>query len=411
MDGREHNRADVDVSNCLMDGITLQNAIDALQVNKREPDEILINLVPIQLTSLSCLVESLICYDRIYTSSGYAETWIENPALNQLLREGIIGFPDISADVKRQLEGYSEQKMIMLAKSNAFQKFVDDLVEKTTEGLVLKVARHYHGLESPTLTYYRRHDAISNLDEVCKVVWGEWFDRGKSAVPQAAAIFATGAFYYRAQAAFLGIPYLPFSLRAPFCVYDDALHGKSPLAGAKLALRIIRDEAKDAVNTLQSTLRLEPVGWFDLDFPSIFAYVLRLSKNRADILPCAMRIRSSAAARDFRKELASLTASLNGGDIYNSMQAIDKVKTKAREVFRTTGLKTDSKIKISFSIFETEIPLEVPTFIRRMLRKTKRTTFYHLLLTELPLVWQLDNEIRRLFDLEFPPSVRQNYEV
>lgn len=411
MNGADYNKGAADVNTCLMDGITLQNAIETLRANKREPHEILVKLGPIWLTSLACLVESIICYDRIFTSSDYVDAWGENPDLKQLLREGIIGSPDISSDVRKQLERYSEQKMIMLAKSNTFHKFVDDLVEKTTEGVILKVARHYHGFESPTITYYKRHDAIIRLDEVCQLVSQEWFDRSKSAVPQAAAIFATGAFYYRAQAAFLGIPYLPFSLRAPFCLYDDALHGKSPQAGAKLALRIMRDEASEAVNTLQSALKLEDVRWFDLDFPSIFAYVLKLSKNRSDILPCAMRIRTSNAAKDFRKELASLTASLNKGDIYNSMQAIDTIKTKAREVFRTTGLKADSKMKISFSIFETQIPLEVPIFLRRLLHKAKRTTFYHLLLTELPLVWQLDNEIRRLFDLEFPLSVRQSYEI
>lgn len=402
--------ANAKAGTCLVDGLTLQNAADILCLAENVHDEVLLRLVPIQLVSLRQVIEALVCYEQILTTQSHTETWLGNPELQRALNDGIICFPEIPSEIRNQLEIYSGQKMIKLATSAIFQHFVDSLTEESIEGIVLEIARHYHGLDSQVFSYFLRHDTIAHINAICAQASYKWFEEGKSAISHAAAIFGTGAFYYRALAAFLQVPYSPFCLRTPFCVYDDTFYGPSPLAGAKLAMRIIRNEA---ITALQSAIGPGNLRVLELDLPPILAFVLKRAKDRSDILKCALRVRETDEARNFRRDISRLTAALNKGDIPDAVRYIDLIKARAKEIFHIVGVKQEIKIKIGFGFagLEAGLPIEMPGFLRKLLHRAERTTFYHLLLAELPTIWQLNNEVRRLFGLSLDPAIYDNEEI
>ena len=391
---------------CLIDGLTLQNAADILQIKDNVPDDILKNLVPIQLVSLAHVVQALVSYEKIITLPSHTTTWSGNVHLKRALSGNVIRFPEISPKIEKQLEVISGQKMIELARSHIFRKFTEDLTSNCVEGIVLEIARHYHGFGGRIFTYFRRHDTVEGIDEVIQKA--TWSEVPRSAISWAAALFGTGAFHYRNLGTYLNVPYSPFCLRAPFCIYDDTRYGPSPVAGAKIAMRILKNEVMTAIQPITEQVNSY---WLEMDFPPIFTYVLRQARNRAEILPCALAIRETPEAKNFRRDMGKLTAALNTGNVPSMVLSYTEFKKKITEIFQTGEVTPRLKVKINFTAFEAELPIKMPEFLRNLLqKKTKRTTLYHLLMAELPTIWQLRNDIRRLFGLELDPKIGDMYD-
>jgi len=389
-------KADTEIGTCLIDGITLQNAVDLLIQERNAPEEFLQHLLPIQLVSLSQVIEALICYDKILTTSSHSETWLNHPVLKGAMDDGIIIFPKISSEVDNQLESHTGRKMIKLARSSVFQYFVDELAENSLEGIVHKIARHYHGIDNTVYRYYEG-DKISNIEEILTQASSEWMERPGGAMYHPAVLFGTGAFYYRALSSFMQVPYSPFCLRAPYCIYDDALYGKSPRVGATLAMKIIRDEA---VGALQSATGEANLNMIELNLPSLFAFILRRATDRSDVLGCAMRSRETREVRGFRCDMAMLTKAIITGDIPETTRITGLIRESTNDIFQTGNVKLEKKIKIGFARFEVELPMAMTHRMSKVFRKTRRATFYNLLMAEVPTIWRLSNELRRLFDLE-----------
>jgi hypothetical protein len=397
---------------CIIDGLTLQNALDVLipqhrsklantsgsfEALRHSKDETTKNIYPIQLTSLAQFIEALVCHERVLTPLANASILSTHPELQAVLDKNIVRFIDIPPILSEQLETYAEKRIIKLATSKVFQNFVDNLTENTVESILLKIARHYHGLESKAYVYLRENDKISNIDKICHQIFSKWSEKGKSALSHAVAIFGTGAFFYQSLATVLQVPYSPFCLRTPFCVYDDTTYGNAPHSGATLALRIIKNEA---YNTLSATIPTNsPFSLMEFEAPPIFAMVLRRAKNRLDILPAAVQLRESKVAKKYRDDVTRLTDALNKGNSPEILKLIDKIKGSVKNALKTDDVNQNVKLKIGFVLgsIEFSLPLKSVAVLNEIFCKAKRTTFYFTILSEMPIMSNLSSDIERLF--------------
>lgn len=326
-------------------------------------------LAPIQLVSLSKLVEAIICYDKIVTDAKFYGTWSGSEILKLVIDEGVITTLDIDETAREELDKESGRKTFELLKSSVFEHFVNRLIQETPEGCILKVAQRYSGSCIDEYDYFGSHDTTDSFGAIRSHSSDLWFEeRKESELAQAISMFVTGAFYYRSLSAFFQIPYSPFCLRTPFCIYVDSRYGLSPISGANIAMRIMKNET---VAAIQSTLNPDNLFLVELNIPNIFAYILKRAEDPIDIINSALQIRNTDEAKDFRQEISKLTNLINAGNIPSALQIVDQIKQKASRILQTETKILESKLKIGFGGIEIELPLNVAKTLSTFTKRKK----------------------------------------
>ncbi len=372
---------------CLLDGLTLQNAVDALSGSTDLPPQIM----PIRISSLGRLIDVLVSHERIVSIHTSCSEWRQNPLIERLADDGLLEIIELPSGLLKDLESCSEIRMRELANSVVFQNFVSDLSLLPGEGSYLRIARHYHGIQGSIYSYLRSHGEI---DAVRSFSDPGWVDRGKSELGSAALLFGTGAMFYRLASHLLGVPYYPFLLRSAFCAYDESRYGRTPLSGSRLAMEIVRGEAMDRLSNVGGSIDLQ---FFEVDMPQVFFNVLKRSKGVQEILDRAVELRETAEVTAFREGVSELTSSFFLGNVPAAIQAIESIRDSTSECFGSTSGAEKSKLKFSVAGFQLEVPIDFTRLARRFSHKRPRLTFYSLLVRELPTIWHAQVELRRIF--------------
>lgn len=387
---------------CLLDGLTLQGAGDALSPCGRQVDRA---LIPYRISSLALLVEALVCNERIVTLPVHSPRWLSVGPLAEvadtpLLR--ILELPDAMLD---SLHAYSVERFLRYDASNSFGFFVRHLADHPTEGALLRIARNYRQIESPTYDYFRHHDAVpATLDEDAFFGTRRWpsYDEGRSALRHAAAVFGTGAFFYRAAAGILGTPYLPNVVRAPFCILDDAQSGHLPVSGARLALQLILDEARKSWQI--AAPEALPI-FLQAQVPPIFLHVLSECADQDDVIPCALRVRHTRTATRFRAEMGHLSRAVNGGDLARAVTIVDRIRREARHFLPVTRDTREGRLTLTLGFSVAKVAVDLPITLSLHVHRRHRATIYRLLLSELPTLHRLQRELGRVFGPEVALAV------
>jgi len=248
--------------------------------------------------------------------------------------------------------------------------------------------------------------ALNQTPERLQVVQQDFASLGIS-VDEIGAI-EQGALFYDCVAAELGLPYAPSPYRADFLA--RATQGGS--TNQSTAIRVIRDIDKFKRETLIPSLA-ERAGLpeFSVAFPSIFALVVKESKDKRDVIQSALRLRETRPAQDFRRWTVELDDAIKDGHLSNILKIQKIIQDELRKFASQLQISQTKQIKLQLSLTGVGVEGELAPadFLRKLWPKRGLARFIASLLNHWVEEYAIFHTVKKLFGLEIAPKKLERY--
>jgi hypothetical protein len=194
------------------------------------------------------------------------------------------------------------------------------------------------------------------------------------------AMFAFRGFYYDELATLLNISYVPHAFRSNLLMHDTPAKRSTFV---RLTLSTIDGLRQDYVEELgrqiSEQLNSELAGpTFKTGFPLIAAYVAGHASRRSELMPIALEVRNSPAARSFRQWVTRVQSAIDQQArlqvVREARQQLDDLSSDLRRELRLPGgNQTQINVKLAApgGIFGVDVPMQVrarlPAWVMRVI--------------------------------------------
>lgn len=307
-------------------------------------------LVAHDLVNLSILVESLLCFEEIYTNSEFVNRWHSDIASGLLTRldKVVIGVL-LSREQRWQAESAVVRSGLWTA-----QRGLDP-----ADALAELVAHANHDC-------WQKHRA-SALDEGAKEGMLTPYDEASRPFPGGG--IAIGAGFYMLCSQALGVPYRPSAIRAELMrpILWSELHSRMFHAGS-VALKYLEMSRREAAEEYFG--KLAALGVVEVSMPLVLGAVLANADKPSDVLAITLSLRDSAEGRAFRQWSGVTTAALEQGDLRAAARLLRELKSVVDPVNRSLGVKTghagQAALSIGYGPIKVSKPFQLPNVLGQL---------------------------------------------
>jgi hypothetical protein len=328
-------------------------------------------LVAHDLVNLSILVESLLCFDELYTNSEFVDRWNSDIASGLLtpLDTVVIGVL-LTRDQRWQAESAVVRSGLWTG-----QRGLDP-----ADALAVLVAHANHDC-------WVQHRATPP-DERAKEQLLTPYDEASRPFGGSAGI-AIGAGFYMMCSQALGVPYRPSAVRAELMqpILWSELRSWRFHAGS-VALEYLEMSRKEAAE--QYFGKLAALGVVEVAMPLVLGGVLANADEPSDVLAITLSLRNSAEGRAFREWSGVTTAALEQGNLRAVARLLRELESVVNPVNRSLGVKAGHAAQAALSIGYGPIKVSKPFQLPDVLGQLRPITSH---------VWLMQGIYRTLLNL------------
>jgi hypothetical protein len=304
-------------------------------------------LIAHDLINLSILVESLVCFDRIYVNAAFIDRW--NPAIETSL---LLGMTDrivgVTLDKQTRWEAESAARRAVMYK--------DVTAISSTDALAQLVAGANHDEWS---SRYGFSDALQQKINLL-TPYNDEATRPFAGTHQ----IAVGAGFYVACSQLIRIPYRPSAVRAEMLsdwLTRELMSWRSE-AGAIAIDYLEKSSSKTAETFLEELASLNLV---EVRMPAVLATILRDVATAEEVIPYAMALRDYPESEAFRSWAAEFQESLATGNMKGIVKHIKNLAAVTTRVNKKFGMEVSDhppSVELGFGPVSVSKSFNIPAF-------------------------------------------------
>ncbi len=286
-------------------------------------------LIAHDLVNLSILVESLLCFDHLFTNADFMDRWNSEVGTGLLRRlEDIVVGVLLSRDQRWEAES-------AVVRSEVWLRAGDGL--DAASRLASLVAHANHDCWTGSLRDWRGMEALlTPYDEASRPFGGS-------------AGIAIGAGFYVMCSQALGIPYRPSAIRAELMrpLLERELHRWRFEAGSLSLeyLELSRREAAEAYFGKLATLNA-----VDLHMPLVLGGVLSNASSGTEVLEITLVLRDSMEGRAFREWSGQTSRALQDGDMRGAARLLRELQSVVHPINQRLGVRAAGASETSLTL-------------------------------------------------------------
>jgi hypothetical protein len=226
-------------------------------------------------------------------------------------------------------------------------------------------------------SFFRAEESFNDSKKKLKTI--EALLKDSEQAVQNYAMFAFRGFFYQQLAHLYSLSYSPHTWRSEIVDIDTST---TTLSFADYIDGITAQVRQDLAARLDN--RFQPIAYVG-DFPAIASYIASEVTERNQLLPAALEVRRSSAARAFRYWLRTLESNaLNQAELAKAVKAQEEVEKIVHDLRKQFGLIQGTKpeglkIKLGIPMIQAEIPTslsaQMPSWLEKIIHRRQHLVF------------------------------------